>query len=114
MDSGVKLGLGTDIAGGYEVDIMGSMRMAVIVSRMREGARLEESTHNNSPLEIDWKEALYLATRGGTIALGLDVGSHPFQEGLPFDAQQSEWTLVQLGWRSFPVLTSVQLNSRPV
>jgi guanine deaminase len=89
MESGVKVGLGTDIAGGYQTDIMASMRMAVVVSRMREGERLEKEI-SGDPLNINWKEALYLATTGGATALGLEVGENPFQEGRPFDAQQSE------------------------
>ena len=111
LDSGVKLGLGTDIAGGYQVDIMASMRMAVIVSRMREGARLETATHDDRSLEIDWKEALYLATTGGRIALDLEGECDPFQVGLPFDAQQSEWNASQgLGF----FVLSPQFNSRLV
>ncbi|KAF8585086.1 Metallo-dependent hydrolase [Ramaria rubella] len=89
LNSGVTVGLGTDIAGGYQIDIMASMRMAVIISRMRENQRIESGTDESS-LEIDWKEALYLATKGGASALGLEVpvGEYPFQVGLPFDAQQ--------------------------
>lgn len=42
-------------------------------------------------LGIDWKEALYLATRGGALALGLGQGSGIFEVGAPFDAQCSEF-----------------------
>lgn len=37
LDEGVKVGLGTDIAGGYSADIMNTMRQAVVVSRVRQG-----------------------------------------------------------------------------
>lgn len=37
---------------------------------------------------IDWKEALYLGTRGGYEALGLK-SCGTFHPGAPFDAQQS-------------------------
>jgi len=87
LDMGVKVGLGTDIAGGYTVDIMSAMRQAVITSRMREGARLEAKQEGNS-LSLDWKESLYLATKGGAEALGLPTGL--FVVGTPFDAQQIE------------------------
>jgi len=55
---------------------MNAMRQAVAVSRMRD-----------TNLSIDWKEALYLATRGGALALGLQG---MFCVGAPFDAQESE------------------------
>jgi guanine deaminase len=103
LDRGVRVGLGTDIAGGYSIDIMGAMRWAVGVARLSEGARLERSGWQASGskdrvaepvistrergISVDWKEALYLGTRGGALALGL--GSGVFKIGSPFDAQQS-------------------------
>jgi guanine deaminase len=104
LDRGVRVGLGTDVAGGYSIDVMGAMRWAVGVSRLLEGARLERSEWQASGARdreidaaigtrgvyVDWKEALYLGTRGGALALGL--GSGVFEIGAPFDAQQS-WHL---------------------
>ena len=95
MDIGVGVGLGSDVAGGYTVDISTAMRQAVITSRARESARKEAarlsvqeaSSSGSRSLAIDWKEALYLATRGGAEALGLKTGQ--FLPGAPFDAQQS-------------------------
>jgi len=94
LDLGVKVGLGSDIAGGYSIDTMHCMRQAVTVSRMREGARVMEQTRSrgqkegmNKNVSIDWKEALYLATRGGATALGMHPGSGTFTVGAPFDAQ---------------------------
>lgn len=94
LDTGVPVGLGTDVAGGYSIDIMNSMRSAVMVSRMREG-ELKEHVHANKrvkekTLSINWKESLYLATRGGAIALSLPEGAGVFEVGAPFDAQLSE------------------------
>lgn len=94
----MKVGLGTDVAGGYSLDIMNSMRQAVVVSRMRQGSRLmapqnqdNRAGHENTEsLAIDWKESLYLATRGGATALGLPRGSGAFEVGSPFDAQESQ------------------------
>ncbi|PPR05918.1 hypothetical protein CVT26_008812 [Gymnopilus dilepis] len=86
LDSQVKVGLGSDVAGGYSLDIMNSMRHAVAVSRMREGERkLRPNEISPKDLSIDWKESLYLATRGGALALGLQG---IFQVGAPFDAQE--------------------------
>jgi guanine deaminase len=68
------------------------MRMSVIVSRIREGNRIVsgQTADDDKPLSIDWKESLYLATRGGALALGLPNGSGTFQVGAPFDAQLSK------------------------
>ncbi|KAJ8080430.1 hypothetical protein PM082_017263 [Marasmius tenuissimus] len=90
LAEGVSVGLGTDIAGGYSIDIMNAMRQAVVMSRMREGARTMGKIPSQANLAIDWKEALYLATRGGGEALGLPQGCGTFQVGAPFDAQQIE------------------------
>jgi len=93
LDLNVKIGLGTDVAGGYSVDIMNSMRQAVAVSRMREGDRVvkaepeREYENIEKNLSIDWKEAIFLATRGGAMALGL---SGKFEVGAHFDAQESK------------------------
>ncbi|KAH8998581.1 hypothetical protein EDB92DRAFT_1791476 [Lactarius akahatsu] len=91
LDRGVRVGLGTDIAGGYSVDIMGAMRWSVGMSRISEGTRLEQSGCQATALiqatvSVNWKEALYLGTRGGALALGL--GGGVFKIGAPFDAQQ--------------------------
>ena len=99
LDQGVKVGLGTDVAGGYSLDIMNSMRQAVAISRMREGERNmrpEADGAGERNLSVDWKEALFLATRGGSLALGLQG---MFGVGLPFDAQESEYhNFVVLLW----------------
>ena len=99
----MKVGLGTDIAGGYLIDIMSAMRQAVAVSRMRQGSKIMmeqahpvESAKETPVLSIDWKEALYLATRGGAVALGLPAGTGTFTVGSPFDAQCSKRLLYSL------------------
>ncbi|KAJ7677483.1 hypothetical protein B0H17DRAFT_944950 [Mycena rosella] len=88
LDEGVQIGLGTDIAGGYSLDLMNSMRHAVSISRMRQGAKIMAglTDDDGKTLAIDWKEALYLATKGGAAALGLMTGV--FAVGSPFDAQE--------------------------
>jgi guanine deaminase len=114
LDRGVRVGLGTDVAGGYSIDIMGAMRWAVGVARLSEGARLERSERQASGssgsgdqeanavidtrgMTVDWKEALYLGTRGGAVALDLDSGV--FKRGSPFDAQQSiHLPFLYVGW----------------
>lgn len=79
------------------MDIMSAMRQAVIVSRMRENDRAvaqslatAKKEDGKESLAINWKEALYLATRGGATALSLPEGTGIFAVGAPFDAQQSK------------------------
>ncbi|KAH7105166.1 Metallo-dependent hydrolase [Auriculariales sp. MPI-PUGE-AT-0066] len=98
LAAGVQVALGSDCAGGYDLDIMRQMRHAVATSRIREGQRVVNQERKKvqpepnadaaaQPASIDWKEALYLATRGGALALGLgQCGS--FKVGHAFDAQQ--------------------------
>ncbi|KAG6852651.1 hypothetical protein C0991_010188 [Blastosporella zonata] len=92
----VKVGLGTDVAGGYSVDVMSAMRWSVGVARMRAGGPPQavevkdgdSSKGDEKGKVLDWKGALYLATRGGAEALGLPKGTGTFDVGAPFDAQQ--------------------------
>ncbi|KAG8892786.1 hypothetical protein FRB99_002439, partial [Tulasnella sp. 403] len=90
LNMGVKLGLGTDVAGGYQIGIMDAMRSAVATSRIRDGVRSERAREEGKQVEgsvkVDWKEALYLATKGGAQVLGLQTGE--FVVGAPFDAQR--------------------------
>ena len=114
LTAGVRVGLGTDVAGGYAVDVMNAMRHAVAVSRMREGVRVLKraeapgdvgadavaGTEEKRSLGIDWIEALYLATKGGADGLNLPKGSGTFVVGAPFDAQLSTFfqlSVVQMG-----------------
>ena len=95
LHAGVRVGLGSDVAGGYDIDMMGCMRQAVAISRMREGERVMALTEgrlcqDDGSLAVDWREALYLATRGGAVALDLPAGVGTFDVGAPFDAQCSE------------------------
>ncbi|KAG8927677.1 hypothetical protein FRC02_007930 [Tulasnella sp. 418] len=98
LDLGVKVGLGSDVAGGYQIDLITAMRYAVSTSRIREGMRTENEISNGirnrddrkGSVSIDWKESLFLATRGGSVALGLSTGQ--FCIGSPFDAQQVDLT----------------------
>ncbi|KZT23473.1 Metallo-dependent hydrolase [Neolentinus lepideus HHB14362 ss-1] len=102
--SHMKVGLGSDIAGGYTVDIMHAMRQAVVTSKMKAGFAktrwidAHELAERGTPWPddvdksepttrtVDWTQTLYLSTRGGAEALGLQGGV--FTVGAPFDAQQ--------------------------
>jgi guanine deaminase len=88
MEKGVHVGLGTDISGGPSGSMLDNMRSAVMVSRMLENgidAAVERTERRaRSPVRIDFRDAFYLATAGGGVALNLPVGH--FSPGYQFDA----------------------------
>lgn len=77
LQDDIKVGLGTDIAGGYSASIFDAMAQAIQVSKLYW--RLVDS--EKTPLTV--AEAFYLATKGGGKFFG-EVGS--FEEGYAFDA----------------------------
>lgn len=88
IDEGLKVGLGSDIAGGYTLDMMQIMRSTVLVSKLRTQAdRLSDPASTSK--DITWQESLYLATRGGASALTPPLHNlhGTFEIGAPFDAQ---------------------------
>jgi len=72
---GVRVGLGTDIAGGYAASILNACRHAVVASK-----------HSHTCVDVDYKDAFWAATVGGAAALGLDRVLGNFQAGKQFDA----------------------------
>lgn len=77
LDEGLRVGLGSDIAGGHTLSMIRVMAEAVAASKLR-WRLLEDS---RPPLSLT--EAFYLATKGGGGFFG-KVGS--FEEGYEFDA----------------------------
>lgn len=77
LDEGLKMGLGSDIAGGTSLSILRAMADAIQVSKLRW--RLVDDSRK--PLTLE--ETFYLATVGGGAFFG-KVGS--FQKGYEFDA----------------------------
>ena len=77
MNLGIRVGLGSDVAGGESESIFRAVSDAVQVSKLYW--RLADSSE--SPLSI--REAFYLATKGGGEFFG-KVGG--FEEGYEFDA----------------------------
>ena len=76
LSKGLKVGLGTDLAAGYNISIFDEMVRAVQVSKMRW-----RYISNEEPLTM--MDAFYIATRGGGEFFGR-VGS--FDAGFEFDA----------------------------
>ena len=86
-DSGVKVGIGTDIAGGASPSILTNCHMAVTASRALEDGtdpNKPESSRGTADARIDYREAFWMATTGGAEVLGIDAGQ--FRAGLSFDA----------------------------
>ncbi|MEG0110454.1 MAG: amidohydrolase family protein, partial [Oscillospiraceae bacterium] len=77
LEKGVKVGLGSDVAGGANISILRAMADAIQVSKLRW--RLVDE--GRKPLTL--AEALYIATKGGGEFFG-KVGS--FEKGYAMDA----------------------------
>lgn len=85
LDAGLRVGLGTDVAGGPEHSMRASCGHAVASSRMLEAGVEPGRDHWLRPGErIDITTAFWLATAGGAELLGIDAGL--LQPGKVFDA----------------------------
>ncbi len=88
LEKGLHVGLGTDISGGPSASLFDNMRSALFVARLLEsgvdpGLPPAERS-GQSGVWIDFRDAFYLATTGGAVALDLPVGH--FSPGFQFDA----------------------------
>ena len=77
LDMGLRIGLGSDTAGGHSLSIFRAVTDAIQVSKMY--FRMVDETYR----PLVFSEAFYLATKGGGAFFG-KVGS--FEEGYEFDA----------------------------
>lgn len=87
LDKGLHVGFGSDISGGPSGSIWETARMGISAARMRETgvqAQIASDIRGTNDQRIDFREAFFLATRGGGQALGLPVGA--FEPGMKFDA----------------------------
>lgn len=69
LDKGVKLGLGTDVSGGYSCSIFNAIRECIGVSKLRYAINDHEGD-KYAPITL--AEAFWMATRGGAELLGLE------------------------------------------
>jgi guanine deaminase len=84
---GVKVGLGSDSAGGFHPGLLPQCAHAVTVSRMLEDgvdANLASADRGVQDARIDTVTAFHLATRGGADLLGIPCGL--LEVGRQFDA----------------------------
>ncbi|XP_008417199.1 guanine deaminase [Poecilia reticulata] len=75
----VKLGLGTDVAGGYSPSILDAVRRALDSSKV---LTIQDPEHKT----LSFEEVFRLATLGGSQALSLDERTGNFKVGKDFDA----------------------------
>lgn len=78
LNRGIKLGLGTDVAGGYSPSLVEAIRSCVGMSKMMSLLR------GSGPVTLE--EAFYMATSGGAKLLGLECEIGSFAIGKQFDA----------------------------
>jgi guanine deaminase len=87
LDRGLDVGLGTDVSGGASPSILHACQMAVTASRALEDGvnpQLSRERRGTPGTRIDFREAFWMATSGGGLALDLKVGL--FAPGYAFDA----------------------------
>ena len=87
LEKGLRVGLGTDIAGGPSASLLDSCRSAIASSRLLEEGvdpSLASAGRGVEQSRIDFRHAFYLATAGGGDVLDLPVGK--IAKGCPFDA----------------------------
>ncbi|KAI7850991.1 guanine deaminase [Circinella umbellata] len=83
LNKGVKVGLGTDVAGGFAPSMLDAIRSSFFASKctlMAHRDRKEEYEH------LGTAELVYLATLGGARVLGLQETIGNFAVGKAFDA----------------------------
>lgn len=96
VNRGIHVALGTDVCGGGSPSMHNAMKNAIIASQvtfMRGTERNDESkkgSDNGDKKEdvapLGWKEALFLATRGGAYALDIEDVAGSLERGKDFDA----------------------------
>lgn len=85
LDRGVRVGLGTDVSGGYSASVLEAARQASLVSRQVAASLPEGAARERAKLGVE--EVLFLATRGGARLLGLEGVVGAFEVGMEWDAQ---------------------------
>jgi len=85
MERGNRVGLGTDVSGGYSPSLLNASRSTVIASRALQQSNNDGPTSTNKS-ELNYRHAFYLATLGGAEALSLEDRIGTFRPGMEFDA----------------------------
>ncbi|GFG30153.1 hypothetical protein Cfor_09541 [Coptotermes formosanus] len=80
LDAGIKVGLGTDVSGGFSPSVLDAIRNALDVSIHISFGKGEDYA------PLTYREVFYLATLGGATAVALDDQVGNFKVGKYFDA----------------------------
>ncbi|GAB6026271.1 hypothetical protein CHUAL_012479 [Chamberlinius hualienensis] len=80
LDNEIPIGLGTDVSGGYSPSILDAIRQAIATSA------IIAMNKGGSYKPIDYEEAFFLATLGGSQVIGLENKIGNFEVGKDFDA----------------------------
>jgi len=94
LDMGIKVGLGTDVSGGFSPSLLTEIRHASIASKVRAMMDAPTPTSESTPSESPFTSAqglpvatlLYLATLGGASLCNLEDYIGSFAPGKQFDA----------------------------
>ncbi|EKE37311.1 hypothetical protein ENUP19_0047G0244 [Entamoeba nuttalli] len=78
LGKGIKMGMGTDISGGFSASILDSMRLGLIVGN------INDIVNKTEPVSLS--EIIYLATNGGAHCLNMQDQIGSFEVGKKFDA----------------------------
>lgn len=90
VDSGITVGLGTDVSGGFSSSILEQVRQACLVSRLLKhapGPGTGTGVDSGGRESLSVEEGLYLATRGGAEVVDMSAEIGGFEIGMRFDAQ---------------------------
>ncbi|ODV82302.1 Metallo-dependent hydrolase [Suhomyces tanzawaensis NRRL Y-17324] len=77
----INVSLGTDVSGGFDLSILGIVKQSILVSH--HVAMTEKDSYHQLLL----KDAIFMATKGGAIAVGLDNTIGSVEKGRKFDMQ---------------------------
>ncbi|KAJ0410986.1 hypothetical protein ATCC90586_007140 [Pythium insidiosum] len=88
LEEGIKVGLGTDVSGGYSPSMLDAIRQAVMASKLVSIGQWsgKEADDTDDYDALTYAEAFHLATVGGAEALGLADKIGNFVAGKEFDA----------------------------
>ncbi|KAK0210958.1 hypothetical protein DFS33DRAFT_1296586 [Desarmillaria ectypa] len=88
LDRGIKVGLGTDVSGGYSPSILNSVQTASIAAKViaMQAKRSKPTSGNFSDRQLSVATLLYLATLGGAEVCDLRERVGSFSPGKSFDA----------------------------
>lgn len=86
LNKGIKVGLGTDVAGGFSPSILDAVRSAFFASKTNKFIHRDGPLNDPNYVPLNPSELLYLATLGGAQVLGLQDKIGNFTEKKAFDA----------------------------